>query len=438
MRLYPTRAAILLAAAGAPVALAVAVAAPHMWVAAGAWVLLTVGLMLADALLAAGPAGLELTVALPRMMGVSRPGEAMVEAAFAGRSPRALELAVGVNARLAADPPRQWVKLDAGRARAPVRLTPLRRGEGRMEGLWARWRGPLGLVWLQREAGPQAPIAITPDIQGVKDEALRMFSRDAPFGMKAQLDTGEGADFHALKDFTTGMDLRAIDWKQSARHAKLVGREFRTERNHHIILAIDCGRLMCTPVGSGGPRIDAAINAALLLAFVGLKLGDRVGLFAFDSKPRVASGAAAGAQVFPLIQQLAASIDYSTEETNFTLGLSTLAGRLDRRAMVVVFTDFADPTSAELMLENVARLMRTHLVLFVVFRDEELEALAAREPQEADDVSRAVIAASLLKQRELVVSRLKRMGAQIVDAPADGLGVALVNTYLDAKRRELV
>jgi uncharacterized protein (DUF58 family) len=82
--------------------------------------------------------------------------------------------------------------------------------------------------------------------------------------------------------------------------------------------------------------------------------------------------------------------------------------------------------------------MRTHLVLFVVFRDDELEALAAAEPKEPDDVSRAVIAASLLKQRELVVGRLKRMGAQIVDAPADGLGMALVNTYLDAKRRELV
>ena len=437
MRLYPTRAAIVLTAAGAPLALAVAVALPHMWVLAAAWVLMAAGLMLADALLAAGPARLALSVAAPRAMGVARPAPATVTAAFRGRAPRSLELAVGVNARLAADPPRQRMSLADGRGEASVGLTPLRRGEGRIEGLWARWRGPLGLMWLQREAPAGPPIAITPDIQGVKEEALRLFARDAPFGMKAQLETGEGADFHALKEFTTGMDLRAIDWKQSARHAKLVGREYRTERNHHVILAIDCGRLMCAPA-AGAPRVDSAINAALLLAFVSLKLGDRVGLFAFDSRPRVASGVAAGAQVFPLLQRLAAGIDYSTEETNFTLGLTTLNARLDRRSMVVVFTDFADPTSAELMLENVGRLMRKHLVLFVVFRDEELETLAAREPQEPDDVSRAVIAASLLRQRELVVGRLKRMGAQIVEAQAAGLGVALVNAYLDAKRRELV
>jgi len=103
-----------------------------------------------------------------------------------------------------------------------------------------------------------------------------------------------------------------------------------------------------------------------------------------------------------------------------------------------VFTDFADPTSAELMIENVGRLMRTHLVLFVVFRDEELEALAEAEPTEPDDVSRAVIAAGLLRQREIVIGRLERLGARLVEARGEDLGLSLVNAYLDAKRRELI
>jgi len=435
--LYPTRRAILLAAAGAPVALAVALAAPGLWVAAGAWVLMAAGLMLADALLSARPAALELSVAAPRVLGVGRDDAAEVTAAFAGAAPRQVELALGANDRLSVSPARQTARAAGGAARARFALSPQRRGEGRIEGLWARWQGPLGLVWRQRETQPAHALAVTPDVQAVKDEALRLFARDAPFGQKAQLDTGEGSDFHALKEFQTGMDLRSIDWKQSARHAKLVGREYRTERNHHVILAIDTGRLMSAPT-AGVPRLDLAINAALLLAFVGLKLGDRVGLFAFDARPRVSSGVTAGAQAFPLIQRLAAQIEYSAEETNFTLGLTTLAGRLDRRALVVVFTDFADPTSAELMVENVQRLMRTHLVMFVVFRDQELEDLVRAEPQDADDVSRAVVAGALLRQREVVVARLKRLGAQIVEAKAGELGPALVNVYLDAKRRELL
>jgi uncharacterized protein (DUF58 family) len=437
MRLYPTRLAIGLAALGAPEALAVALAAPRMWTVAAAWVLMTAGLMLADALLAARPSRLALTLAAPRVMGLGRPEEATLEARFEGAGPREIELALGVNARLAASPVRQRLKLGGGWSRAVVSLTAQRRGEGRLERIWARWRGPLGLVWLQRTEAQERTIAITPDVERVKEQALSLFSRDALFGLKVQMESGEGGDFHALKDFQTGMDLRAIDWKQSGRHGKLVAREYRTERNHHVILAIDTGRLMCGPTPAG-PRVDQAINAALLLAFAGLKLGDRVGLFAFDAKPRVSSGVVAGANAFPLLQRLAAGIDYSTEETNFTLGLTTLAGRLDRRALVVIFTDFADPTSAELMIENVGRLTRTHLVLFVVFRDSELETLVEAEPVSPDDVSRAVIAAGLLRQREIVIGRLERLGARLVHSGAEDLGLTLLDAYLDAKRRELI
>jgi uncharacterized protein (DUF58 family) len=424
-------------ALGAPLALGVAVAAPGMWTAAAAWIVLTVGLMLADGLLAAAPRGMTLETLAPRVMGVGRPETATVTAVFEGAAPAVVELAVGVNARFSATPDRQSVAVLEGRGRAEVRLDPLRRGEGRIEGVWARWRGPLGLVWLQRHATEGAPVTVTPDVAGVKEAALRLFARDAPLGAKPLLDAGEGSDFHALKEFQTGMDLGDIDWKQSARHGKLIGREYRTERNHHVLLALDTGRLMSAPA-AGLPRIDRAINAALLLAFVSLRIGDRVGLFAFDSRPRLASGLTSGPAAFPLLQKLASGIDYSTEETNFTLGLTALAGRLDRRAMVVVFTDFADATSAELMIENVARLMRTHVVLFVVFRDAELEELVACEPRSPEDVTRAVIAERLLRQRDAVATRLKRLGAQIVDAPAGGLPAALLNSYLDVKRRGLV
>jgi uncharacterized protein (DUF58 family) len=435
--IYPTRRAIVLAIAGAPVVLGVALAAPGLWTLGAAWGLGAVALVLVDAWLAASPGKLSLELGAPHSLGVGGTGEAVVTARFSGGSPGRMELALGVNDRLSLQAPRHGLDLVKGEGQARIVLTPVRRGEARFESLWARWRGPLGLAWVQRRDEPGRVMPITPNIQGVRDEALRLFARDAALGVKAQIETGEGTEFHALKEFQTGMDLRSIDWKQSARHGKLVGREYRTERNHPVVLALDTGRLMCAPL-NGTPRIDHVINAALLLAFVGLKLGDRVGLFAFDSRPRISSGVASGATAFPLLQRLAASIDYSTEETNFTLGLTTLSGQLNRRALVVVFTDFADATSAELMLENVTRLLRTHLVMFVVLRDEELENLVDREPAETDDVSRAVIAGAMLQQRDAVLNRLRRAGAQIVEAPVGRLGPDLVNSYLDAKRRELL
>ncbi len=167
-------------------------------------------------------------------------------------------------------------------------------------------------------------------------------------------------------------------------------------------------------------------------------MGDRAGLYSFDERPRVSTGVVSGAAAFPSLQRQAAEVDYSAAETNFTLGLTQLSAQLQRRSLVVVFTDFADSTSAELMVENLARLLRTHLVLFVAFRDEELESLVRAEPLTPDDVSRSVIAATLLREREVVIGRLRRMGVQILDAPADRLGTELLSTYLELKRKDLL
>lgn len=434
---YPTRRAILFAAAGAPLTLVLALAAPKAWLLGPAWLLMVLALVAADALLA--PAARQVVLALnaPAVLAVGRDAAGRLTAEFPRGAPSRVEFAIAGDARLSPAPMRQAAPVQDRRAIAPLTLTALRRGEAFVDGLWARWAGPLGLAWVQASRGRQEPITIAPDIQGVKDEALRLFQRDAPLGARPHVETGEGTEFNALREFQTGMDLRTIDWKQSARHLKLLAKEHHIERNHQIVLALDTGRLMSAPL-AGQPRIDRAINASLLLAFVALKLGDRAGLFAFDAKPRGAARAAGGPAAFPLLQRMAAGLDYSTEETNFTLGLTALAGQLDRRTLIAVFTDFADPTNAELMVENVARLVRRHLVLFVVMRDQELEDLAGAEPQDADDVSRAVVAGALLQQRELVLTRLRRLGVQIVEASADGVGPALVNSYLDAKRRDLL
>jgi uncharacterized protein (DUF58 family) len=78
------------------------------------------------------------------------------------------------------------------------------------------------------------------------------------------------------------------------------------------------------------------------------------------------------------------------------------------------------------------------MIVFVAFHDEELESLRAALPQNAEDVSRAVIAHQLLRERSLVLARLRRLGVYIVDAPADRLGPELVRAYDELRRRERV
>jgi uncharacterized protein (DUF58 family) len=435
--IYPTVRAIGLAAIGMPLGLLVGVFAPHLWILGPVWLALVAALVMADAMLGADRQRAELSLTAPAALTAGIAGEALMQAAFAGAAPQRLQLSLEANARIDVEPARQTVAVAERLGRGRFTLKPNRRGPGRLERIWARWQGPLGLVWKQKIEQLARETPITLNIQAVKDEALRLFSRNALYGARVQFDMGSGSEFHALNEFHTGMDRRTIDWKQSARHGTLLAKEFRAERNHPVILALDTGRLMCQPL-AGLPRIDHALNAALLLAYVSLKAGDRAGLFGFDARPNISSGPLSGPNAFAHIQRLAASVDYSTEETNYTLGLTQLSGQLSRRTLVVVFTDFADTTSAELMLDNVSRLLGQHLVIFVVMRDDELEDLQRQAPTNADDVSRAVVAAALLRERELVVTRLRRLGVQIVEAPADQIGPALLSRYLDLKRRDLL
>ena len=432
---YPTGRAIFLAALGAPIALLAALLAPQLWLVGAAWVFFAGGLFLLDALIAADPTRLTVTSRLPGLIGVGQSQDARFSLAFAGPAPREVEFALDANLRLTVKPHRQICPVAAREAEAQFALVPLRRGTGRLEQLWMRWKGPLGLSYKQRADALAKDIPVIPNIQAVKDQAVRLFQRDRSYyGLRAQLHVGDGSEFHALRAFMPGMERRTIDWKQSARHGTLLAREFQAEENLHLVFALDTGRLMCEPL-AGQPRIDRALQAMLLLSYVGLKSGDRIGFFAFDEKVRVASGTVSGPAGFPVLHRLASQIDYSTAETNFTLGLTQLSAELEHRSIVIVFTEFADTTSAELMLDNISRLLARHLVFFVAFRDEELETMIAAEPNEPEDVSRAVVADAVMHEREIVIARLKRMGVRIVDAPLADIATRLLETYLVVKNR---
>lgn len=437
--IYPTQRAVLIMAAGAPVALLVGLMTPAGWLAGPMWIALLLLLVVVDALNAGSRSGLTLEAPGAVRAAVGRPGAADFALAFAGKgtAPRDVEAALSGEPRLGIEPGPRRARVAQRGAALRFPFTPNRRGVASVDDLWVRWIGPLGLVWKQKVFKLDLSTPVLTDLQGVRDEAVRLFARDALFGAKAQRMVGEGSEFQALRAYQPGMDRRSIDWKQSVRHTALLAKEFRTERNHNVIMALDCGRSGSEPVGDM-PRIDRFIHAALLLSYACLRSGDRAGLFAFDSAPRISTGAIGGVDAFRTLQTVAGRIDYSVHETNYTLALATLSGELQRRSLVVVFTDFTDSTAAELMIESMGRLLKRHLVLFVVLRDAELESLAATEPQTPEDVAAAVVAGSLLRERETVVGRLRRMGAHIVEAPVESIAVDVVNAYLDLKRKDLL
>lgn len=433
--IYPTRRAIYLLLLGAPLALALGLVRPGLWIIAPAWIgLVLVGLLI-DAMAGASPRRLALDVRLPHQAGVGDSFDLRLVAS-GPTVPQRAEIALTLDERLA---PGGRLASDVTRATdaaALVRTLPLtasRRGQALVEALWIRWAGPLGLVWKQRRFAIGRSVAIVPSLRAVTEEGSRLFQRDSWFGLRQQQLRGEGSEYEALAEFQPGMDRRAIDWNASARHIKLLAKEYRVERDNRVILAIDAGRTMAEPVG-GVPRVDRAVSAALLLAYAGLKLGDRISFFSFAAKPQALTPAYMHVQDFPALQRAASLIDYAPVESNFTLALTTLSASLNRRSLIILFTEFTDATSADLMIRAAGRLVKTHRLLFVVIRDDEVEAVERQRPESAADVTRANVAAAMLRDRQLVIARLQRLGADVIEVPADAMGASVVEAYLGIKR----
>jgi len=437
-RIVPTTRAAVLIALAAPAALVIAAVAPGAWTIAPVLGLALLFLVMIDA--ASAGRLVDMRIVAPADCEVGEAFELAVLADLAGGHAGGMTAALALDARLApggrAEIALQFDGVSAS-WQGKAQFTPGRRGTGNIETVWLRWTGPLGLGARIHRTEISRAVRVWPNIAAVRSPALQTFLRDAQTGLIARRIRGEGTQFEALSEFRPGMERRRIDWKSSARHVSLFARENEVERNNQIVFAIDCGQAMCEPI-AGMPRIDRAVSAALLTAYVALKSGDRVSLFGFAARPEVMTPFITDTRDFFRLQSDAARLDYHAQETNFTLALATLASRLQRRSLIVVFSDFTDPTSAELMIESIGRLVAKHVVLFVTLADEELETIATAPPGDMQSLAMSVTADSLLRQRALVTRRLAQLGVDVLEAPYNRIGTRLIDAYLGIKRKGVI
>lgn len=431
----PTARAVVLLALAAPTALALALVAPAGWIIAPALGAAVLALIVADALVAGSLADVRLIA--PAEIAVGAPASLCVLADFAGGRAAQVAAALALDSRLA---PGGTLMVDLARDPASstfsgtATLVPSRRCAGQISGLWLRWDGPLGLGARQHYRPQAHTIRVRPNITAIHAPTMQSFLRNNDFGLVARRLRGDGSAFEALADYQPGMDRRRIDWKASARHARLYAKEYEVERNNQIVFALDCGQSMCEPV-AGLSRLDRAVSAALTCGYVALKGGDRVALFAFAAQVQLATPFVTSPAHFPHLLSAAATLEYEAREPNFTLALATLAQRLQRRSLIIVFADFADPTSAALMMDSVARLTARHRVLFVTLADEELETMAAAPPVDMQALAMAVTADRLLRQRALVLGKLRQLGVDVLEAPHATLGPRLLDHYLAIRQK---
>jgi uncharacterized protein (DUF58 family) len=242
---------------------------------------------------------------------------------------------------------------------------------------------------------------------------------------------GQGTEFDSLRDYVVGDDVRSIDWRASARRRQVVVRTWRPERDRRVLMVLDTSRTAAGRVGDE-PRLDAAMDAALLLAALASRAGDRVDLIAVDRRVRARVEGASGATLLSSLVTAMAPLEAELVEADWSVAVAAVQSRLSRRSLVVLLTPLESAAVEEGLLPVLPALTRRHQVVVASVADPEVAAMA-RDRHDVDAVFAAAAAERAGLERERVTRLLSRLGVEVVDAPPDRLAPDLADRYLALK-----
>ncbi|MYQ49797.1 MULTISPECIES: DUF58 domain-containing protein [unclassified Streptomyces] len=318
------------------------------------------------------------------------------------------------------------------RGRLTTLLRPSRRGDRQAQHVTVRSFGPLGLAARQGRHDVPWTVRVLPPFTSRKHLPSRLARLRELDGRTSVLTRGEGTEFDSLRAYVPGDDTRSIDWRATARQSSVAVRTWRPERDRHILVVLDTGRTSAGRVGDV-PRLDAAMDAALLLTALAARAGDRVNLLAYDRRVRArVRGGAAGGDVLSAVVTAMAPLEPELVETD-ARGLSTAAlAHAPRRSLLVLLTSLDAAPVEEGLLPVLPQLTRRHTVLVASVADPHVEALT-RGRGSIEAVYGAAAGTRTAGQRRRTADQLRRHGVTVVDATPDALAPALADAYLALK-----
>jgi uncharacterized protein (DUF58 family) len=312
-------------------------------------------------------------------------------------------------------------------------IHPNQRGGFPWGDLQVRQLGAWGLGWHNWKIPQSQKVKVYPDLVGLRSLSIRLTLQSAGSIRKLR-QRGIGTEFAELKDYSTGDDLRLIDWKATARRNRPLVRVLEPEHEQTLIILLDRGRLMTAQV-SGLKRFDWGLNATLALALAGIHRGDRVGVGVFDKQMHIWMPPERGQnQLNKLIDRLT-PIQPVLLESDYIGAVTSIVQQQTRRALVVLITDIVDRTASAELLAALGRLTPRYLPFCVTLRDRQVDRLAHTPTDEIDTTYARAVALDLLSQRQVAFAGLKQKGVLVLDAPADLISEQLVDRYLQLKAR---
>ncbi len=310
-------------------------------------------------------------------------------------------------------------------------LLPTRRGDRRADRVTIRAYGPLRLAARQASIPVEGRLRVLPEFASRKHLPSRLARLREMDGRTAVQVRGEGTEFDSLREYVIGDDVRSIDWRATARRNDVVVRTWRPERDRRVLIVLDTSRTSAARI-QDSLRLDAGIEAALLLSALADRAGDRIELIAFDRSVKARVAGAAGPRLLPAMADALAVVEPALVEPDWPGIVAAVQERLSQRALVVLLSTL-DASSVEGgLLPVIGQLSAIHQVVVAAVADPEVEELRNGRESSAE-VYDAAAAARVTLERTAVTTVLRRRGVEVVDATPEELAPKVADTYLALK-----
>jgi uncharacterized protein (DUF58 family) len=412
-----------------------------VWPVAAGIVVLVLLVSLVDILLAASPREVELSREGDRTVWLGESATVRLTVHNGSLRPFAGQVRDAWVPSAGAGPYDHRVRLEPGATTTvETHLTPTRRGDRTAVRVTLRAYGPLGLGY--RQTRQRTATALTPawTLRVYPRFAARRFLPEklsrlrTMDGSVVTRGRGQGTEFDALREYVIGDDVRSIDWRASARRSDVVVRTWRPERDRRVLCVLDTGRTSAARIGDE-PRLDAAMDAALLLASLAAKADDRVDLLAIDTTVRASVTNVGKKTLLWRLVSAMAPLDPALVETDFGLVAGEVLRRERKRALVVLFTALEPGALGEGLLPVLPRLAAKHKVVVAAVHDPAVVRMLGLPAADVapSDVYAAAAAQKALAERARVRAALQRFGVEVIDEPTDVFASRVADRYLALK-----
>lgn len=293
--------------------------------------------------------------------------------------------------------------------------------------------GRMGLLSRRYTCGASQDVKVYPSYLMLHRYELRAISDNlTELGIKRIRRVGHHTEFEQIKEYVKGDDYRTINWKASARRHELMVNVYQDERSQQIYSVIDKGRVM-QQAFRGMTLLDHAINTSLVLSYVAMQKEDKAGLVTFNEHfDTFVSASRQLGQMQVLLENL-----YSQQttfgETDFSSLCVHLNKRVNKRSLLVLYTNFSGISSLNRQMAYLQQLNRQHRLLVIFFEDTDLKEYIATPVKDTEDYYRHVIAEKFIFEKRLIVSTLKQHGIYSLLTTPENLTVDVINKYLEMK-----